>query len=165
MKCGWLLAAAMLVCGAASAQQQTLGPETNLPLPRFVSLKANEANIRRGPHLDYRIDWVFLRRGWPVEVLAEYGQWRRVVDADGAGGWVHHSMLRGRRTGVIVAPEGAYLRADPRETARAVAKAEPGVIARIAQCAPEWCLLEADGYEGWAPKAVFWGARADEVFE
>jgi SH3-like domain-containing protein len=65
------------------------GPVTGLPLPRYVSLKASEANVRRGPSLTHRIDWVFKRRDMPLRITAEFGHWRRVEDRDGAGGWVH----------------------------------------------------------------------------
>ena len=66
------------------------GTVTNLPLPRFVSLKASKANARRGPSLSHRIDWVYKRKHMPLEVYAEYENWRRVRDIDGAGGWVHY---------------------------------------------------------------------------
>ena len=82
---------------APAAADPARGPVTNLPLPRFVSMRAESANARRGPSLDQRVDWEFVRRGLPLEITAEYGQWRRVRDADGAGGWVHHALLSGRR--------------------------------------------------------------------
>ena len=87
-----------------TAEDQTelrTGPVTGLPLPRFVSLKANEANVRRGPSTSHRIDWVFARRDMPLQVTAEYENWRRVVDRDGLGGWVHYIMLSGVRTVII----------------------------------------------------------------
>lgn len=92
---------------------RAVGPVTNLPLPRFVSLRANEANARRGPSLDQRVDWEFLHRGLPLEVTAEYGQWRRVRDADGMGGWVHQALLSGARTALVTAPGAVPLRAGP----------------------------------------------------
>src|SRR5690606_33369670 len=76
------------------------GPVTNLPLPRYVSLKGNEGNARRGPSLSHRIDWVFRHAGMPLRVVAEFGHWRRVEDKDGAGGWVHASLRPGRRTAI-----------------------------------------------------------------
>ncbi|NNF73231.1 MAG: aspartyl-trna synthetase, partial [Rhodobacteraceae bacterium] len=94
---------AATISGAALAEQ-TRGPVTNLPLPRFVSLKASEGNVRRGPSLSHRIDWVFTRRDMPLEITGEYGHWRRVRDRDGAGGWMHYSLLSGART-VIVAQD------------------------------------------------------------
>ena len=59
------------------------GSATNLPLPRYVSLKASEGNVRRGPSLTHRIDWVFKRRDMPLQITAEHGHWRRVQDRDG----------------------------------------------------------------------------------
>ena len=104
------------------------GPVTNLPLPRFVSMRAESANARRGPSLDQRVDWEFVRRGLPLEVVAEYGQWRRVRDAEGYGGWVHHTLLSGVRTALVRGEAPVPLRAGPTEGAAVRAMAEPGVV-------------------------------------
>ena len=138
------------------------GPVTNLPLPRYVSLRASEINVRRGPGLDYRMDWVFRRAGLPVRVIDEYGDWRRIVDKDDAGGWVYHAMITGRRT-VLITADGILFREKPTETAAATAKAEMGVIARLRRCRSTWCEVEADGHRGWVPKAAIWGVEEDEV--
>lgn len=138
------------------------GPETNLPLPRFVSLKAAEANVRRGPSLSHRIDWVFQRRGMPLQVVAEYGHWRRVIDRDGLGGWVHYTMLSGART-VIVDEDMLPLRNRPKPDALENARLEVGVIARLNECERDWCRLNAGGYKGWAPKHVLWGVLPEEL--
>ncbi len=154
-----------LVATMSYAQENTsptLGPETNLPLPRFVSLKASEANVRRGPSLSHRIDWVFQRRNMPLQVIAEYGHWRRVIDRDGQGGWVHYTMLSGART-VLIDGETTALRTRPEAGALENAMLEPGVIARLGDCNPEWCRLTAGGYRGWAPKTVLWGVTASEI--
>ena len=82
----------VLFATAASAGVQEparLGPVTNLPMPRYVSMKASEGNVRRGPSLTHRIDWVFKRRDMPLQITAEHGHWRRVQDRDGAGALVH----------------------------------------------------------------------------
>ncbi|MFT6530826.1 MAG: SH3-like domain-containing protein [Limimaricola cinnabarinus] len=138
------------------------GPETNLPLPRFVSLSTDRGNVRRGPSLSHRIDWVFLRRDMPLQVTAEYGHWRRVTDREGVGGWMHYAMLSGVRT-VIVDAEALPLRAKPQETATIVAQLEAGVVARLGDCEPDWCELSAGGYKGWAPKSLTWGVAPDET--
>jgi len=150
-----------LLC-ASPASAQGLGPETNLPMPRFVSLKASESNVRRGPSLSHRIDWVFKRRNMPLQVVAEYGHWRRVIDREGQGGWVHYTMLSGART-VIVDQDMLVLRARPDTTATENAVLELGVIARLGECDATWCRLTADGYKGWAPKSVLWGVQPDEL--
>jgi SH3-like domain-containing protein len=141
----------------------TLGPETNLPLPRFVSLKTGEGNARRGPSLSHRIDWVFLREDMPLMITAEYGHWRRVVDREGLGG-VHYSLVSGSRT-VIVDKDMLPLRSRAEPDAPEVALLEQGVIARLDRCDPDWCRLSAGGFRGWAPKTVFWGVGADEILD
>ena len=110
------------------------GPVTNLPLPRFVSMRAESANARRGPSLDQRVDWAFVRRGLPLEVVAEYGQWRRVRDAEGYGGWVHHTLLSGVRTALVTGEAPVPLLARPEEGAAVRAMAEPGVVGRLEAC-------------------------------
>lgn len=139
-----------------------IGPETNLPLPRFVSLKAKEANVRRGPSLSHRIDWVFQRRSMPLQVTAEYGHWRRVIDRDGQGGWVHYTMLSGART-VIVEQDTLSLHSRANAESRETAQLERGVIARVRECGDGWCEVTAGGYKGWAPQAVFWGVAEGET--
>jgi len=142
--------------------QSDRGPETNLPMPRYVSLKANEANVRRGPSLSHRIDWVFKRRDMPLRVVGEYGHWRRVVDREGMGGWVHYSLLSGNRT-VIIDRDLLVLRGKPMAASIEVAILELGVIADLGECQIDWCQLRTNGYRGWAPKADLFGVGADEL--
>ncbi len=147
--------------GAAAAR----GPVTNLPLPRFVSMRADRANARRGPNLDQRVDWEFVHRGQPLEVTAEYGQWRRVHDADGAGGWVHHTLLSGQRTALVRADAALPLRAGPDAATAVRAMAEPGVIGRLEACRGAWCEIAVGRLSGWLPRAALWGVGADETIE
>ena len=151
---------AALVAQSAGAMER--GSVTNLPIPRYVSIKTDECNVRRGPSLTHRIDWVFQRKGMPVEVTAEHGHWRRVRDRDGEGGWVHYSLLSGVRT-VIVEHDMLELRLGPDETTPVNAQVEIGVIARLGECNDSWCRLTAGGYRGWAPKQAIWGVKPDEI--
>ncbi|WP_421905763.1 SH3 domain-containing protein [Mameliella sp.] len=157
-------AVALLLLAGPGPAGQDRGPVTNLPLPRFVSLKASEGNVRRGPSLTHRIDWVYKRRGMPLEITAEHGHWRRVRDRDGAGGWVHYSLLSGART-VIVEQDMLSLHRRPDPDSVVVARLELGVIARLGDCGPDWCRLTADGYRGWVDKTALWGVGLDEIRE
>ncbi len=157
-----LLALLLVSPFAQAAQAADKGSVTNLPLPRYVSIKSGEVNVRRGPSLTHRVDWVFTRRDMPVEITAEHGHWRRVRDRDGAGGWVHYSLLSGTRT-VIVDQDMLALHSRPDAEAPATAKLEQGVVARLDDCNPDWCRLSAGGYRGWAPKTALWGVKPDEV--
>jgi SH3-like domain-containing protein len=162
--CASLATALAAATPAAAGDEDGQGAVTNLPVPRYVSLRSSEINVRRGPGLDYRKDWVFRRAGLPVRIVEEYGDWRRIVDKDDAGGWVYHAMLTGRRT-VQVTAEQAVLRAEPSETAAPVARAEQGVVARLEACLADWCEIEAEGYDGWVPKAAIWGVDPGEIVE
>ena len=159
------ICAVALACAPVESSAQeapAFGAETNVPVPRYVSLKAGVANVRRGPSLTHRIDWIFQRKGMPLQVVAEYGHWRRVVDRDGQGGWVHFTMLSGARS-VIVDHDMLAIRARPDEAATERAVLEAGVVARLGDCSSGWCELTAGGYRGWAPKTALWGVEAHEI--
>lgn len=134
------------------------GPVTNLPLPRYVSLRAETANARRGPSLSHRVDWEFRRRGWPLKITAEYGHWRRVRDVEGAGGWVHHSLLSGSRTAVVTGATLVPVHVTQSDTSAIRAYVEPGVVARLDRCDGNWCRVSIERTDGWVRQAVLWGA-------
>jgi SH3-like domain-containing protein len=147
--------------GAAVAPEAepARGPVTSLPLPRYVSLRAETANARRGPSLSHRVDWEFVRRGWPLQITAEYGHWRRVRDVEGAGGWVHHSLLSGVRTVVFAGDALVPLHVTTSETSAIRAYVEPGVVARLDRCEAEWCRVMTDSADGWTRRTMLWGAE------
>jgi SH3-like domain-containing protein len=138
------------------------GPVTNLPMPRYVSMKSTKGNVRRGPSLSHRIDWVSKRRDMPLQITAEHGHWRRVQDRDGMGGWVHYALLSGVRT-VLVERDmlQVYTRPDPKTPVSAAF--ELGVVARLGSCIEDWCRISAGGYKGWARKASLWGVLPGEL--
>nr|WP_102107377.1 SH3 domain-containing protein [Kandeliimicrobium roseum] len=148
---------------AAMAGQQR-GQVTNLPIPRFVSMKAAEGNVRRGPSLTHRIDWVYHRKDLPLEITAEFGHWRQVRDVDGAGGWVHYSLLSGVRT-VLIEADDIKMMTQPDPKSGVSALVEKGVVARIDACTVEWCKIRAGGEKGWVQKTALWGVAPDEVIE
>lgn len=154
-----ILAVLVLAASAPAvvAQQELVkGPETGLPLPRFVSVKATKARVRRGPSRDHRIEWLFVHRDMPVKVVAEHGHWRRIMDSTGAAGWMHYSLLSGRRSALVTAPRIA-LRIEPSSSAETIAFAEEGVIARLGDCFDGWCQLSAGETRGWSKIDGLWG--------
>lgn len=139
-----------------------LGSETNLPLPRYVSLKTDEGNVRRGPSLSNRIDWVYQREDLPLQIIGEYGQWRRVIDSEGVGGWMNYAMLSGRRSVLVQTDmQPIFAQTDLESTQNAIL--EQGVIAMLGECDPDWCWISSGGYSGWAPKTALWGVDPGEV--
>jgi SH3-like domain-containing protein len=138
---------------------------SGLPVPRFVSLKSSETNVRTGPGTRYPIAWVYRRAGMPVEVVEEYDLWRKIRDVEGTTGWVHKSMLDGKRAVMIKGKEPRVLKLDPEVKAKSVLKAEPLVSGRLMECQVEWCRIQLSGHKGWIEKQYLWGVYDDEVFE
>lgn len=138
------------------------GAVTSLPLPRYVSLKTDDANARRGPSLAYRIDWLFRRRNMPLKITAEFSNWRRVEDSEGQGGWVNYTLLSGVRT-VVIVTDRTPLRSQPDAGASAVAEAELGVVGRLGECQRDWCRITASGERGWVLKSELWGVDPEEL--
>lgn len=136
----------------------------SLPVPRFVSLGTDEVNLRTGPGMRYPVKLVVRKSGLPVEVVREFDVWRQVRDVDGDEGWVHKSMLSGRRSVMIRGQVQTLLR-KPDAGAKPVAKLEPGVVARLQTCKDSWCKLAVSGYDGWLNKQNIWGVYPDEKFE
>lgn len=158
-------AAAGDVTASTSAVDRAVGA-SGLPVPRFVSLKADKVNVRRGPSSDHQVAWVFQRKGLPVEIVAEFETWRRIRDSDGAEGWVYQSMLSGRRT-AAVAPwrteETVPMYSDEGLKGGLVARVKAGVVAELAQCDGEWCEIAAGGYQGYVEQRMLWGVYPGET--
>lgn len=146
-----LLAAAPVFAPAA------LWAQSGLPLPRYVSLQASKVNVRTGPGVRYPVEWVLVKRGIPVEIIAEFEHWRKIRDWQGTEGWVHQSMLSGARTAIVM-DDVRVLRRSADENAPALARLEPGVVGRLLSCEDFWCRMEVAGFRGWVKRAEIWGA-------
>lgn len=154
------------VSGAdVSAADAQIGPVTNLPLPRYASLKSDKVNLREGPSKDHRTKWIYQRAGLPVEIIAEFENWRRIRDSDGTEGWVLHSLLAGKRT-VLIAP---WLKDKPvplfdsaSKQSPLAAQLMPGVLALVKSCRDAWCRITGDGFDGYIEKTQVWGVYPDE---
>jgi SH3-like domain-containing protein len=153
-----LAALALLYLAAVTAPALAA---TGLPLPRFASLRSGEVNVRTGPGSRYPVEWVFVYRHMPVEIVAEFDTWRKIRDWQGTEGWVHQSMLFGRRM-VIVRDGTRPLRRDPDPAAPAIARVEKKVLGRILSCAGGWCRLEVSGFTGWMQRGDVWGVYKNE---
>jgi SH3-like domain-containing protein len=144
------------------------GPVSGLPLPRFVSLKPDRVNVRRGPTRDQTVSFIFQRAGLPVEVVAEFENWRRVRDSQGSEGWVLQNLLSGRRTALVAPwlggkPLPLLARADA--ASAPVAMLEPGVLASIKACSAGWCRINGSGFDGWIEQQKLWGAYPGESID
>jgi SH3-like domain-containing protein len=150
---------------ALPAAHQRLGSSTCLPIPRFVSLRADAVNLRVGPGDQYPITWVYHRAGLPVEVLREFDVWRLIVDADGTEGWMHEATLVGTRHFVIIGPSPVTLFRGPSDQSNPAAQLMPGVIGLIQRCdaGAAWCRVHVGHVGGWLERAAFWGTFPGEA--
>lgn len=145
-------------------EMPAIGPVTELPLPRYVSLASAEVNLRTGPGTRYPIKWVFRRHHMPVEIIHEFDVWRKVRDIQGEEGWIHRSMLSGRRYGWIENGTQILHKTATPESAP-LARLQSGVIARILACQKDMCHVSAEGFKGWIAKTGFWGVYEHEVWD
>ncbi|MBL8782387.1 MAG: SH3 domain-containing protein [Alphaproteobacteria bacterium] len=136
---------------------------TGMPVPRWVTVKAERVNVRRGPSLDQDVLWTYVKTGTPVEVIAEYDAWRRIRDVDGVTGWVKGAMLDGRRNVVVTGRVNTAILGEPKADAEAVAFAEPGLVAKLVACAGEWCEISSRGYDGYVARDRLWGVYEHET--
>jgi SH3-like domain-containing protein len=153
---------------AGSGGDVTTGSVSGLAVPRFVSLKADRVNVRRGPNKDQEVRWVYTRAGMPVEITAEFENWRRIRDWEGSEGWVYHSMLSGRRTAVVVPTlkgDLVPLYDSPDLKSQVVAKLQAGVLGSLKSCTGTWCEFAGKGFAGWIRQERLWGAYPNEKVE
>ena len=157
----WAIGA--LLAGSLATALPALADKDH-PLPRYVSLRSDKINLRTGPGTNYPVEWVYTRRRMPVELTAEFENWRKIRDWQGTEGWVHQSMIDGRRTALVVG-ETRVLRLAAAEESGPVARVEPGVIGLILECNQYWCRIEVDGYLGWLRRDAFYGVYPEERIE
>jgi SH3-like domain-containing protein len=135
--------------------------QQKLSVPRFVSLRAPEVNVRVGPGSEYPIEWVLKYEKMPVEIIGEFEVWRKIRDFEGSEGWVHQSMLSGTRT-VMTIEDNRILKKSHESSAVGIAKVQIGVVGKLLECKEEACRISAEGYKGWLPRTAIWGVYPTE---
>ena len=176
----WVLLAAAEATApgpALAAGEQSEG--SGLPLPRFASLKSDHVNVRGGPDKDHDVAWVLTRPALPIEITAEFENWRKIRDRDGSEGWVYHTLLSGKRTAYVAPPKAPpartppgkaqpelvplYASADDASPLRALL--EPGVLGTVKRCNGQWCQFTGAGFDGWIEQSRLWGVYPNEKIE
>jgi len=131
----------------------------------YASLRADKVFLREGPTYQYRVLFTYQRKDYPLAVIATYGSWTRVRDADGTTGWISQMMLSDARTVLITGKGHAAIRSQPYAAASLRAWADPGVVAKLKACKPQFCEIAADGIRGWIDKTRIWGVDAGEIID
>lgn len=144
------LVVAMLAAQPLAAQ--------NREVPYWASLDSEEVNMRVGPSPDYKIDWVYKRKGLPVRVVRVMEGWRLIQDPDGAQGWVVKGLLTAQRGALVIGEELAPMREGPTHTSGLRWNLEPGVVGALGECDNGWCTFDVDGRRGYVEQTRLWGA-------
>src|SRR5262249_9093029 len=145
---------------AAAAGEGELGGK----LPRFVSLRSDLVNMRVGPGENYPIEWVLTRKEMPVEIVREFQHWRLIRDWQGTEGWGHQRIVTGNARAVVKgAARPRHRQPDP--ASAIIARAEPGVLARLLECKAAWCRIETTEVTGWVQRGEVWGVYPDEIVQ
>lgn len=144
---------------------------SGLPIPRFVSISSARVNLRVGPGRQFPITWILQRRHLPVEVIGEFEHWRKIRERSGEVGWVHKTMLSGKRMGMVIGSSKgsgksgeltpAYNDAAP---GRATLMAQDGAIGEISTCKLDWCAIQFEKARGWMRRENLWGVYPTEEF-
>ena len=157
----WARSAVVLLAGLAASGLAVAASEIRKP-PYWASIAAGQALMRTGPGRNYPAVWLYRRADLPVRVIEIYPSWRKVVDPDGAEGWMLVNLLSEQRT-AIVRGGAKPLRAGADQGARVLYMAAEGVVGRLSDCAAGWCRFDAHGQAGFVQTGDLWGVDPAET--
>ena len=162
-----IFACMALMLNLSWAQETTDDGDSGLAIPRFVSLRSNHINARSGPGSRYPIEWVYMQKSAPVEIIAEFELGRKIKDWQGSETWVHKSMLSGKRFIRVITPGENNIYAKDDYKAKVIARVEDEVIGEVKKCPvnSDFCLINFDGAEGWIPRQNLYGIYPDEIID
>ena len=140
------------------------GKETGLEIPRYISLKSNDANIRVGPSKNYPIEIKYIKKNYPLKILEEYEDWRKVEDFQKNFGWIHKSLISGTRTGIVLSNDNKTKRLLNTLNGNVIGEIGKGNIVFLKKCKIDMCLVSFGDYRGWIDKKNIWGIKEKEIF-
>ena len=121
----------------------------------YMSLKNKKVNVRYGPGLDYPIKFVFNKKNYPVEIIDEKENFRKILDFKKNSGWIHRSQLK--KSSSFITLDTVILFSDSTKFSRPIAKIESGRLLNKKKCNLNWCRVETGEYKGWVLKENLWG--------
>ena len=133
------------------------------PVPRFLSIKSNDVHMRKGPGTEYPITWKYIKKGYPLKVVAEFHNWRKVIDYDNETGWIRGNLLSGKRFVRIIKAMIKLKKLDNKES-KTVSYAERNVLMELHFCKNNWCKISSKKIVGWTERENLWGVLENEKF-
>ncbi len=141
-----------------------IGTVTGFAIPRFVSLKSNDVNLRVGPSVNYPIKIKYIQKNFPVEIIDEYDVWRQIRDIEENVGWIHKSLLKGDRYGVILFNIKNEILVFNYPKGYQIGKIGNKNIVEIKKCLEKWCFIRIKNKKGWIEKKNLWGVYNTEIY-
>ena len=140
-----------------------IGKETGLEIPRYISLKSSDANIRVGPSMNYPIKIKYIIKNYPLKVLEEYEDWRKVEDYKNNIGWIHKSLISGNRTGIVLSKDNKNIELLNTLGGNVIGEIGKNNIINLEKCKIDWCLVSSGNFRGWMDKKYIWGVKQNEI--
>ena len=131
---------------------------SGLKIPRMASLKKSLTYVRTGPGKEFPIKSEINQKGYPVEIIAEFNNWRKVKTRSNLSGWIHTQLLSSFKTGLIVS--NTLLKKRPLDSSKDLAKLLPDLLIKIKKCKLTWCYVEViknENFFGWVKMKNIWG--------
>ena len=160
-----IVIAFILIIIFSQVSNADIGKKTGLEIPRYISLKSNDANIRVGPSKNYPIEIKFIIKNYPLKVLEEYEEWRRVEDFKKNIGWIHKSLISGTRTGIVLSNDNKSIQLLNTVGGNIIGEIGKGNIVFLEKCKIDWCLVSFGDYRGWVDKKNIWGVQEKEIIK
>ena len=132
---------------------------SGLKIPRMVSLKNSLTFMRSGPGKKYPITFEFRKKGYPLKIIAEYNNWRKVTTHSNITGWIHTQLLSSFSTAIII--RDTFLKKRPSNSSKSKAKLLQNLLINIKSCELNWCNIEIiknKVFLGWVEKSSIWGS-------
>ena len=141
------------------------GPSTGLKIPRFVSLKSDEVNLRVGPSINYPKELQYIQKNLPIEIIDEYDLWRKITDIDGNKGWVHKSLIKSERYAIILPKNNKKVFVFSNPIGKKIGEIGKNNIVKLNNCLKKWCYIHFLNNKGWINKENLWGVYDNEIYK
>ncbi len=140
------------------------GNVTGFDIPRYVSLKSNEVNLRVGPSINYPINIKYIKKNLPVEIIEEFDLWREVRDYEGNTGWIKKGLLQGDRY-VLTGIKNKSAKIFDRPNGLEIGVINKYNILKLEICIEYWCYISHEEVNGWLSKDDIWGVYKKELYK
>ncbi len=157
-----IILALLIICLDIKASET--GTVTGLELPRYVSLKSDDANIRVGPSKNYPINLKYIIKNFPLLIIDEYKDWRKVSDFQNNTGWIHRSLITGQRYGLIISKDDEKINILNSENGIIIGEIFIDNLVEIRKCKINTCYIAVENESGWVSKKNIWGVKDNEVY-